>query len=459
LKIFETVHRRKDGSDYNVEVRLQLIDGKEQHKIVVFANDITERTLIEKRLKQSEEKFRKIAESSQVGIVIYQDHIIYANQACVSMSGYTLDELYTMPIWAFAEASMREHIKEMTVRRLKGENFPQEYEDFKFRTKDGVEKMIRAMTQTIRYEEGYAGLVTIMDITDLCETKKQLNLLGQAVEQTDDLIKITNRDGYITYVNDSMIAHSGFKRSELIGKNPRIFKSGEHDAEFFENLWQTILSGKTFRNTFINRRKDRSIVYEEETITPIQDRDGRITHFVATGKNVTEQILMEQELTKRATIDMLTDIYNRDEANRHIDMALNQVKRYGEQFGILMLDIDHFKQVNDEYGHDVGDEVLKTFSKIVSLHIRKSDIFARWGGEEFVIISPHLDDGALEQFAEKLRVVIGACEFPHVGTMNVSIGVTEFTPDDTKKSLLKRVDEALYTSKAKGRDCVTYAEA
>ncbi|MDX1295755.1 MAG: diguanylate cyclase, partial [Sulfurimonadaceae bacterium] len=305
----------------------------------------------------------------------------------------------------------------------------------------------------------YAGLATIMDITDLTETKKQLNLLAQAVEQTDDLVKITDRNGNLTYVNDSLVAHSGYKKSELIGKNPRIFKSGEHDAAFFENLWETISNGNTFRDTFINRKKDRSIVYEEETITPIQDRKGRITHYVATGKNVTEQILMEQELTKRATIDMLTDIYNRDEANRHMDMVLDQVQRYGEHFGILMLDIDHFKQVNDEYGHDVGDEVLKTFSKIVSLHIRKSDIFARWGGEEFIIITPHLEDGTLLKFAEKLRVVIGACEFPQVGTMSVSIGVTDFSADDTKKSLLKRADEALYASKAKGRDCVTYHEA
>jgi len=455
--VFETLHRRKNGSDYNVEIRLQQIEREGQRQFVVIANDISERKRIEKRLTESEGKFRTIAESMQMGICIYQPNIVYANRAFMELSGYGMEELREMTIWDFVAPEVEKKIKALAMRRLVGEHFSHLHDDLLFTTRDNGVKIVRVLTQTITYNDAYAGLVTITDITDLTEAKQQLDLLAQVVEQTDDLIKITDREGRITYVNDSLVAHSGYTRKELMGKTPAVFASGRHDRSFYDTLWATILSGRTFRHTVVNRKKDGRIFYEEETITPIFDKEHKVSYFVATGKDVTVRMEMEQELIKRATIDMLTNIYNREEANQHLGRAIENVKRYQNNIGLLMIDLDHFKAVNDEYGHEAGDEVLQAFSRIISMHIRESDIFARWGGEEFVVITSYADEEALRGFAEKLRNVVKTFEFPHVGSLSISIGLTSVRPGDTRRTLLKRADEALYLSKAEGRDRVRYA--
>ena len=455
--LFETLHRRKDGSDYDVEIRLQLIEQEGRKQFVVFADDISSRKAIEKRLLQSEEQFRSIAESTLMGILIYQPNVVYANKAFMELSGYTMQELAEMMIWDFVEPELQEGIKTLVMRRLTGEQFEQQHDDVRFMTKGHGVKIVRLLTRTVPYHDAYAGLVTITDITDITETKQQLNLLARVVEQTDDLIKITDREGTITYVNDALVAHSGYTRKELIGKMPAVFASGEYDHGFYEKMWSTILSGRIFRHTFVNRKKDGHIFYEEETITPIMDERGQVTHFVATGKDITARMEMEQELIKRATIDMLTKIYNREEANHHLGSAIENVQRYKNNIGLLMIDLDHFKQINDEHGHDAGDEVLQAFSRLISMHVRESDIFARWGGEEFVLITSYADEEALRGFAEKLRTVVKTFKFPHIGSLSISIGLTTIRPDDTRRSLLKRAYDALYSSKAEGCDRVGYA--
>ena len=241
--IFETIHRRKDGSEYAVEARLQLmeIDGKEQ--FVAITLDISERKETQMKLKQSEVKFRTIAENSLMGIFIYTENLVYVNDALVRMSGYGKEELYAMKVWEFVDVPLRKRLQNTVSRRLRGEYFPRQYDDVKVYTKYGVEKTVRVMTQTIPYEDGFAGLGTIIDITDIKETKQRLKLLAQAIEQTDDLVRITDIDGVMTYVNDSLVAHSGYMRAELIGQNARMFKSGHHDKGFYDRLWATILAG------------------------------------------------------------------------------------------------------------------------------------------------------------------------------------------------------------------------
>ena len=121
-----------------------------------------------------------------------------------------------------------------------------------------------------------------------------------------------------------------------------------------------------------------------------------------------------------------------------------------------MFDIDHFKLVNDTYGHDVGDYVLKKLSKIISMHMRKSDTFIRWGGEEFLIISAHLDKNEAMKFAQKLRVAIESYEFNSDFGITISIGVTTSKVGDAKREILKRADDALYRAKEDGRNCVKF---
>ncbi|MCX6073577.1 MAG: PAS domain S-box protein [Campylobacterales bacterium] len=271
--------------------------------IMAIYEDLTQAKQLEEenhrylcQLEESEDKFRNIAENALMGIFIYGDRYLYVNDAFASMIGYTKEELYSMEFWKIIEKSDQNKVKEAAKRRLMGEQFELAYSDIKLVTKAGHIKIMRVSTRTIKYEGHFAGMGTIIDITDIKETKEQLKMLAQAIEQTDDLVKIININGHILFVNDSMLTHSGYTRSELIGTHTRIFKSGRHNKSFYTLLWNTITSGNTYRDTFINRKKDGTFFYEEETITPIFDENKKIEYYISTGKDVSSRVVLENAL-------------------------------------------------------------------------------------------------------------------------------------------------------------------
>ncbi len=418
--------------------------------------DITESKEMQLQLKQSEEKFRTISENSPTGIFIYTDRIVYVNEALVEMSGYSAQELYAMSVWDLVTEPMQEQVKQMALRRLQGEKFPQRYTDLQVISKNNVIRDIRATTETIKYNGGYAGLGTLTDVTDIKKTKAKLKLLAKAMEQTDELVRITDKEGIITYVNDAFVAHSGYKHIELLDHPSNILKSGQHDDAFYKELWETVLAGKTYSNVLANKKKDGQLYYEELTISPMFDDDGIIQNFVATGKDITQRIQMEEQLKQYATTDELTRLSNRRRGNEILDIEIDRVHRYQSSFAVLMIDIDHFKKINDTFGHDTGDQVLQEISKVISLHIRKSDALMRWGGEEFLIVTAHMSQDESIIFANKLKNAVNSYTFD-VGTdITISIGIAICRTDDTKSTLLKRVDKALYKAKNSGRNCVAF---
>lgn len=420
--------------------------------------DITESIETQLKLKASEELFHAISENSLMGIFIYQDTYKYVNPAIVDMIGYSADELYEMSPLAFISEELKPELQKNIDKRLNGEKFPKTYTDIDFLTKDGKIKIARLMVETITYKDSFAGLGTIIDITDMKLISSKLQMLAQAVEQTDDMVMITDKEGVITFVNDAYIMHSGYKHNELIGKTPRVVKSTMHEKEFYEVMWESIVSGECFSGIIVNSKKSGELYHIEATITPIYNTKNEIISYVATAKDITSRIQMENELNRRANLDSLTGIFNRYRGNEIIDTEIEKLQRYDTGFAILMLDIDHFKNVNDTYGHDIGDEVLIQLTKLITVHMRKSDHFIRWGGEEFIIISEHLNEEKATQFAQKLRKTIASYEFDLSVELDVTVsfGVSVVTKDDDKKSLLKRVDEALYEAKDNGRNCVVF---
>lgn len=164
---------------------------------------------------------------------------------------------------------------------------------------------------------------------------------------------------------------------------------------------------------------------------------------------------MSKMLAKRASIDILTGAYNRLQFNYFLDAEIDKINRYGGTFSLIYIDLDHFKEINDQYGHPVGDKVLQTFADIVIKHNRTSDIFARYGGEEFIIIAHEADTNNATKHAERLRQEISHYPFENIEQLTCSFGVTEFKKDiDDVNSLIKRADDALYKAKKNGRNRV-----
>ncbi len=170
--------------------------------------------------------------------------------------------------------------------------------------------------------------------------------------------------------------------------------------------------------------------------------------------HIAEREMLENELKRLAVTDSLTQAYKRIKFNDIIEMEMERARRFLHPLSIIMLDIDRFKDVNDKYGHAVGDEVLRNATKVFKEHIRKIDYLVRWGGEEFVIITPETPLLSAWTLADRIRKVTEGEEFDKLRGIKLSLGVAEFKRDEDVDGFLKRVDDALYKAKSKGMNRV-----
>ena len=171
-------------------------------------------------------------------------------------------------------------------------------------------------------------------------------------------------------------------------------------------------------------------------------------------EEIQERQKIEEKLIQLATIDPLTSIPNRRKFDEVLEYEMNRDARYKNELSLVFCDLDYFKKINDEHGHKIGDDVLKAFTRVVSDNIRKTDVVARWGGEEFALLLPETSIMIAASTAEKLRRETERFDFPHVGHISASFGVTQYIEGDTEASLINRADDALYKAKKNGRNRV-----
>ncbi|OHE03825.1 MAG: hypothetical protein A3G74_01195, partial [Sulfurimonas sp. RIFCSPLOWO2_12_FULL_34_6] len=375
--IFEVSHKTKDGRVIPLEVNCRTFKEDNKSYIISIARDISKIKAMYKNIEISEKQYRNLVENSQIGIfnTKISGDIVYVNDAILKIMGYVSQEEIKDKniIHAYKESSQRDYFVNELVKHKKVEKI-----ELVLLTRESQEKNV----QVSAHLEGdiISGICT--DITESKKAIDEIKKLSKAIEEIDDIIIITDVRGEITFVNDAFVRHTGYSREESIGQNASILKSGRHDKDFYKEVWDTLVSGNSFRGLFINRKKNAELYYEETTISSIKNDDDEITAFISTGKDITQRIEMEKNLEKLATTDKLTGIYNRHKFEEIFNLELNRVLRYESPLTLIMFDIDYFKKVNDTYGHDTGDYVLKEIVNIVKENIRHSDIFVRWGGEE-----------------------------------------------------------------------------
>ena len=193
---------------------------------------------------------------------------------------------------------------------------------------------------------------------------------------------------------------------------------------------------------------------KEEKIFSVEIEEITDSHkFFILFRDITKDLYLKQELEERANFDTLTQIYNRNRFEFFLQKELQKAQRYNNVFSLIMFDIDHFKRINDTYGHDAGDRVLKELTQLIKEDTRDVDIFARWGGEEFMIIT-QTNIYQAEMFAEKLRLKIEKNTFSDKLIVTCSFGITQYRKNDTMQTLIKRCDNMLYSAKESGRNCI-----
>jgi diguanylate cyclase (GGDEF)-like protein/PAS domain S-box-containing protein len=271
-------------------------------------------------------------------------------------------------------------------------------------------------------------------------------------ECVDDIIYIVESDGTFFSISPSAERMLGWQPEEWIGRSFQFIVHPD-DLPHMQELFIKALAGESLP-VFQVRILTKTGSYLDSEVLAKPIHHGESISILGVVRDITERKRKENEIHLLATTDSLTGIVNRREFTSLLENELARTQRYGTTLSLVMYDLDHFKQINDTHGHDAGDHVLRTVTDLVKNSIRGIDIDARWGGEEFMILMPQSDILAAANAAEKLRAVISSHRFDKIGLVTASFGVAEIASHDNIDSLFKRVDDALYKAKRKGRNCV-----
>lgn len=295
----------------------------------------------------------------------------------------------------------------------------------------------------------------------------EIDSYERIIENLHDGLYLVDRDRVITYWNKAAEQISGFTANEVVGKScsanilTHVDSEGNNLCTGMCPLAATMADAKPREAEIYMHHKDGHRIPVSIRVSILTDRDGRIIGgielFTDIGNRAANELRIK-ELEKLALLDNLTQLANRNYIEREIQSRFDEKKRFNVPFGILFIDIDHFKKFNDIYGHDVGDDVLKLVSNTFITNARPFDLYGRWGGEEFIGIIRNINRQDLELLGNRVRLLIENSYMVYENEklyVTVSIGATLVNEDDTIDSLIKRADSLLYKSKAAGRNCLT----
>jgi|GEM_PF-864310 len=282
----------------------------------------------------------------------------------------------------------------------------------------------------------------------------ELHKLSQAVEQSPISVIITNTEGRIEYVNQALYKTTGYQADEVIGKTPALFKSDKTHESIYREMWATLMSGKDWSGELLNTKKDGSDIWVQAHISPVKNPQGEVTHFLAIEENVTLRKTQEQHILHQAKYDALTDLPNRLLAVDRLDQAIKMATRDKHKVGVMYVDLDDFKKVNDTLGHNIGDLLLVEASRRLEQIVRDEDTVARQGGDEFLIILNGIQQA--EDIGPIAQKIVSALSVPFTiedidFVLTPSIGLSLF-PDDGQETttLLRNADAAMYRAKNEG---------
>src|SRR5690554_1163056 len=278
-----------------------------------------------------------------------------------------------------------------------------------------------------------------------------------AAFETGQAALIANADMRIVKVNDAFTRITGYRPGEVIGQTPKMFQSGRHSTEFYADMWRLLQDTGHWQGEIWNRNKRGDIYPVWQSITAVRRKPGEVRHYVSLFHDIAERKSVEKVLAEEAMRDHLTGAANRRTFDRQLISAVKAARERNAEVVLMFLDIDHFKLINDRHGHAVGDHVLYALAQLVQRRLRKGDLFARWGGEEFALLLLDTPLKGARRLAERLRDDIERAAMPKPG-MTVSIGLTAYQVDDTARSLIQRADVALYRAKSNGRNRVEWLE-
>lgn len=333
-------------------------------------------------------------------------------------------------------------------------------------TRDGRRFPVLLDISVARAGDGLPGMSVVYarDISERRQVEAELRVAAAAFESQEGMI-VTGADTRIQRVNSAFTRITGYAEHECVGRTPKFLQSGQHDRHFYARMWDALARDGIWQGELINRHRNGSLFTERLTISAVRDVEGRVTHYVGTLSDITREREAQARAEHLTHFDPLTDLPNRSLLQDRLGHAMAESARSGQRGAVLLLDLDHFRNLNDSLGHRLGDELLLRVAKSLRDAVRECDTIARFGGDTFAVVMDGLatEDLAAAQraaaVAQKLRQAVAASCVDHRGRViscTASIGLALFEGPD--EGVLKSAETAMYRAKASGRDRVILFE-
>jgi diguanylate cyclase (GGDEF)-like protein/PAS domain S-box-containing protein len=462
-----TLFRRKDGTIYPVELKIQLFDSDGEKLCMVLVDDFTKNNAAEDVLKEKIKMFSTIMDAVRDAIIILDDKgcITFWNMAAEQLFGYSEEEILgrelhrlLVPAEYFYEDCNKafEHFRSTGTGNKIGKIM-----EARAKHKDGHEFDIELSLSALKIRDVLYAVGIVRDISARKKVQEDLEKSRERyLELAEDApvgILSCDNNGNIIFVNRRalellgsastmetkkinllnfplLVKHGLSKKLEVCmqNKNPVMFETN-YESKWGKKVWLRI---------HIRPQVSKNIVTGAQIII---DDIGEVKQ-------------LEKKLFLLSITDPLTNVYNRRYFIKRLKEEIGRTKRANSSFSIIMMDIDYFKSINDNFGHNSGDLVLKKIMAEVSDKIRNIDVLARWGGEEFIILLPETRQNEAAVMAERLRQCLCKIDIPEVGNVTASFGVAEYSFGDTVNKIVHKADIMMYKAKSAGRNCVRYMQ-
>ena len=424
-----------------------------------YTRDITDFQKAQQRLAASEANYRTIFDSAQDAIFLHDaatGRIVDHNQRAGQMFGYSVEEFRQFNVGEISsgEAPFRQEGALSMIHRAAAGN-PQVVE-WHAKAKGGRLFWAEVSLKKATMDGRQMVVAVVRDISHRKENEKQLQLAARVIENTMEGLLVTDLEGNIQMVNPAFSAITGFAAPEVLGKNPRLLKSGRHDAEFYAQMWRDLVDKGQWQGEIWNRRKSGEAYPQWLTITAIADSRQRTAHYLGMFHDITNLKQSQAWIERQAYHDPLTGLPNRLLLGDRLQMALARAQRSGRVLVVMFSDLDRFKRINDGLGHAIGDLLLQQVAARLKASLRDEDTIGRQGGDEFVIILPDLADAGYAEVAARRVLAAVAAPYELEGRatqVTISLGIAVFPGDgEDSETLLRRADEAMYQVKQEGRN-------
>lgn len=296
----------------------------------------------------------------------------------------------------------------------------------------------------------------------LYNSEKSMKLAASIYQSNADAIVVTDENNLIVDVNPAFTRITGYTPDEVIGKNPRLMQSGQHDAHFYQKMWKSILEDGHWQGEIWDKRKDGELYAKSANIIALRHADGSIYRYVAQFSDITEKKQKDELIRWQANYDPLTNLPNRRLFHDRLGQAIKLAHRTELQLALFFIDLDYFKEINDTLGHANGDALLMEVARRLTSCVREADTVARLGGDEFTVILPELGNTSqtiriAENIIEKMAQPFFFVNDETGYHISASIGIALYPQDASDLAgLLKCADKAMYAAKASGRNRFIY---